>query len=85
MPNRPTEETTSEVIRSPELVRVEQDIARTRERVSRSVLALRKAVSEQTDWREWVRRRPGLILGAAFAVGLLWGSQFGRRRPRNQS
>src|SRR4051812_44780181 len=61
-----------------ELARVEADIARTRERVSRSVSALRQAVVRRTDWREWVRQRPGLFVAAAFALGFIWG----RRSPR---
>jgi hypothetical protein len=59
--------------RSPELARAEAEIARTREEVSRSVVALRRAVVNRTDWREWVRRNPGLYMAAAFALGLIWG------------
>ena len=81
MASIPNEETKTDV-RSPELAQVEDDIARTRERVSRSVLALRQAMADRADWREWVRRRPGLFLGAAFTVGLIWGSRRGRRAPR---
>jgi ElaB/YqjD/DUF883 family membrane-anchored ribosome-binding protein len=81
MASSPNEQTKTD-LRSPELAQVENDIARTRERVSRSVLALRQAMADQADWREWVRRRPGLFLGAAFAVGLFWGSRLGRRSPR---
>ena len=62
---------------SSELARVEADIARTRDQVTRSVSALREAVVRRTDWREWVRRRPGWFLGAALALGFFWG----RRHP----
>jgi hypothetical protein len=68
--------------RSPELLQVEAEIARGRDRVSRSVLALRQAVAKQTDWREWVRERPGVFIAAAFAVGLVWGHRSGRRSAR---
>ena len=63
---------------SMELARVEADIARTRDRVSRSVSLLRQAVVARTDWREWVRRRPSVFLAAAFALGFVWGQ---RRSP----
>ena len=59
--------------RSPEVIEAEQEIARTRERVSQSVLALRQAVARETDWREWVRRRPLAFLGGAFALGVILG------------
>lgn len=62
-----------EVTQSPELARVEADIARTRERVSRSVLALRAEISKRADWRDWVRRKPGLLMATAFMVGFIWG------------
>ena len=73
---------TKSITRSPELVRAERDIALARERVSQSVLALRDAVAKQTDWREWVRRNPGLFIAGAFTLGLLWGSRSGRRPAR---
>jgi hypothetical protein len=74
VPNSPYEQ--EKVIQSPEMAEAEADIARTRERVTRSVMALRHEVAKSTDWREWVRRKPGLFLAAAFAVGFVWG-----RRP----
>jgi hypothetical protein len=67
------------VTRSPELIEAEQEIARTRERVSQSVLALRQAVARKTDWREWFRRHPVLFVGGAFALGVIWGRRSGRR------
>ena len=75
---------TKTIARSPELVRAERDIALARERVSQSVLALRDAVAKQTDWRQWVRRNPGLFMAGAFALGLLWGSR-SRRRPASDA
>lgn len=68
------------VDRSPELVQAEAEIARTRERVSQSVMALRQAVAKRTDWREWVRRRPGLFIGAAFGLGVILGHRSGAAR-----
>jgi hypothetical protein len=69
----------SELLRNPELAQTEREIERTRARVSRSMIALRDAVSKRTDWREWVRERPGLFLAAAFALGIFWGRRAGRR------
>jgi ElaB/YqjD/DUF883 family membrane-anchored ribosome-binding protein len=61
------------VIRDPALSQVEADIAETRARVSRSVMALERQIARTVDWREWVRRRPGRVLGVAFAVGWFLG------------
>jgi len=60
-------------VQGSEVAEAEADIARTRERVTRSVMALRQEVAKSTDWREWVRRKPGLFLAAAFTVGFIWG------------
>ncbi|HET6147057.1 MAG TPA: hypothetical protein VFH68_05955 [Polyangia bacterium] len=69
----------TEQSRNPELAQAEREIERTRARVSRSMIALREAVSKRTDWREWVRERPGVFLAAAFALGMFWGRRSGRR------
>jgi Flp pilus assembly protein TadD len=67
--------TETENARNPELARVEADIERTRERVATSVMALRQEVARQTDWRQWVRRRPGAFLAGAFVVGFILGQR----------
>lgn len=54
---------------------VRAEIERAREQIHSSVLALREEVSRAADWRGWVRRRPGLWLGAAFAAGFYLGSR----------
>jgi hypothetical protein len=77
-----TDMTTKAITRNPELVRAERDIALARERVSQSVLALRDAVAKQTDWREWIRRNPGLFMAVGFTLGLLWGTRSSRRSAR---
>ena len=56
-----------------EVARAEAAVERSRERVERSVTALRAAVARRTDWRAWIARRPGLVLGAAALLGFLWG------------
>jgi len=55
--------------RAPDEVRAE--IERTREQIASSAEALRHEVVVRTDWREWVRRKPGPCLVGAFAVGFL--------------
>jgi hypothetical protein len=68
--------------RDPEIVRAEADIARTREAVSLSVVALQKEISRTLDWREWVRQRPLLAVALAFGAGALlggWRPGFQRR------
>ena len=56
-----------------EMARAEAALERSRERVERSVSALRAAFAERTDWRSWVARRPAVFLGAAMVVGFMWG------------
>jgi len=54
---------------------VRAEIERAREQIHSSVMALREEVSRAADWRQWVRQRPGLCLGAAFALGFYLGSR----------
>jgi hypothetical protein len=72
----------------PALARAEAELERTRERVAQSMLALRNEVARRTDWRRLVRERPLVFMGAALALGFLWGFRRGstpvRGRPRNQ-
>jgi hypothetical protein len=63
-----------------EVTLAESEIERTREEVVRSVLALRRALSRRTNWREWVGRRPLFSLGVVFAIGLVGGLKSGRQR-----
>lgn len=58
------------------LVRAEADIARARQQVALSITDLQRQIARTVDWREWVRRKPGLTIGVAFGLGLL----FGRRK-----
>lgn len=65
---------TDESVRA-ELARTEVELVLAREHVVHSVQALREEVVRTTDWREWVRRKPGTLLAAAFAVGFLVGKR----------
>ena len=56
-----------------EVARAEAALERSRERVERSVSALRAAFAQRTDWRSWVARRPAVFLGAAVVLGFVWG------------
>jgi len=56
-----------------EVARAEAALERSRERVERSVSALREAFVRRTDWRSWVARRPAVFLGAAMMLGFMWG------------
>jgi len=55
--------------RSPAALRAE--IERTRAELATTVTALRQEVAQAADWREWVRKRPLLAVGTAFAIGFL--------------
>lgn len=55
------------------LARAEAEIERTRERLIASALTLQRELGRASDWREWVRRKPGLTLGLAFGIGVLIG------------
>jgi hypothetical protein len=56
-----------------ELDEIEADLARARARVAASMHALGEEVSRRTDWRSWVRERPGWMIAGAVAVGFLLG------------
>ena len=58
-------------VREPEEIRSE--IERTREEIVQSLATLRTTVTEAADWKTYVRRRPLVAIGGAFAVGFLIG------------
>ena len=60
-------------VRDPEVVRAEAEIARSREAVALSVVALQKEISRKLDWREPIRRQPYLAVALAFGVGTVLG------------
>lgn len=59
--------------RNPSDIRTE--IEHTREEIAQSLATLRSSVTEATDWRTYVRRRPRVFLGAAFALGIVIGTR----------
>jgi len=52
---------------------VREEIERARQEIHTSMAELRQEVATAVDWRQWVRARPGLCLGAAFAIGFYLG------------
>ena len=56
-----------------EVARAEAALERSRERVERSVSALRDLLARRTDWRGWVARRPTTFVGAALVLGFVLG------------
>lgn len=57
--------------RDPDEIRSE--IERTRDEIAQSLTLLRTTVTEATDWRTYVRRRPMTFVAGAFALGLVVG------------
>jgi hypothetical protein len=55
------------------LAETEAQIERSRERLVASIGALREEITDLTDWREWVRRRPAPFVAGAFALGFWVG------------
>lgn len=67
-----------------EVDRAEAAVERSRERVERSMMALRDAIAQRTDWRGWMAQRPAVFLGAAVMLGFLWGYRQGGGRGSNR-
>ena len=67
-----------------EVAQAEAAVERSRERVERSVTALRDAIARRTDWRGWMAQRPAVFLGAAVVLGFLWGYRRGGGRGSNR-
>ena len=61
-----------------ELSRAEAEVARSRERVAQSVMALRQEVVRRTDWRAWIARRPAVFISGGLLLGLWLGYRGGR-------
>ncbi len=54
-------------------IELEQEIAVTRNRLGRNLNALENRIRERMDWRVQFRQKPGLFVGAAFGLGLIFG------------
>ena len=65
-----SDETASQAV-----VRAERNVLIARERVGRSVDALRTELSRRADWHEWVAHRPATFLVTSFALGFLLGQR----------
>ncbi len=59
------------MVREPDQIRAE--IERTRDEIATRLASLRTSVTEATDWKTYVRRRPLAFLAGAFGLGLLVG------------
>jgi hypothetical protein len=51
------------------------NITRTREELVDTAQELKHTVRANLEWRTWVSRHPGLVLGAAFGCGVWLGSR----------
>jgi hypothetical protein len=81
---RAQEDDEPKTLRFSEVERAEAALERSRERVERSVSALREAFARRTDWRGWVARRPAIFLGGAMVLGFLWGFRHHGGRVSNR-
>lgn len=79
-----TREWSKSLTRDPEVASAEEQVERTREQLLQSILMLKQTLVNQSDWREWVRRRPGPLVAAAFALGFILGQSL-KRRPAMRS
>jgi hypothetical protein len=70
MPRDPVQE------RDTEFARAAAELEHARDKFSLSMSAVEREVAHTLDWRAWMRRRPGVVLALAFAVGAF----LGRRR-----
>lgn len=65
---------------SPEILRLEAEIAAKRDRVVASFGELRRRVEGATDWRGWFREHPVVWIAGAVTVGFVIGYRGGPSR-----
>ena len=56
-----------------ELRRAEAELSHAREELVRSIQDVEGEVTRILGWRAWIRRKPLLLLGSAFALGFFLG------------
>jgi hypothetical protein len=56
-----------------EVTRASAALDHTRDQFVASMGALEHEITRTLDWREWVRRKPGMALTLAFGLGLFLG------------
>ena len=56
-----------------DISRAGADLEHAREKFVISLGAVEHEVNHALDWREWVRRSPGIALASAFALGVFLG------------
>ncbi len=61
----------------PALEATVEEIARSRQRLTASLGAIKQEFNQLTDWEGYVRRRPWQFVGGAFLLGYLLGSRRG--------
>ena len=64
-----------------EIVQLEAEIARRRERVGASFEELRRRVQGVTSWRHWAASHPLGWIGAGVSLGFIIGCLASRRPP----
>lgn len=62
-----------------ETTRIEHEIGAQRVGLEIHMRELESKLSEATDWRTYVRRKPFALVGGAFGFGLLTALMFGKR------
>jgi hypothetical protein len=65
----------------PTVEQIEGQIDRTRDRLASNLDEFERRFDAVTDWREYVRARPFIFLGAAVAGGAVAALVFGKARP----
>jgi hypothetical protein len=64
------------VVSAPDAIQVARgNVMDALDRIRASMISLREEATVRTDWRTYVRSRPGAFLVAALLVGFLFGSR----------